>query len=82
MLYNCLKEGCSQLGIGLLSQTVSIGRGTWPQAELGEVQFGHRSNLFTERVVEHWKKLCREVVGSWSLKVFKKCLDVVLSIVI
>jgi len=37
-----------------------------------------RKNFFTLRVMEHWKRLPREVVESPSLEIFMTCLDKVL----
>ncbi|KAK4815284.1 hypothetical protein QYF61_024043 [Mycteria americana] len=73
-LYNYLKGGCREVGVGLFSQD----KRKWPQVAPGRFRLDMRKFFFTERVIKHWNRLPREVVESPSLEVFKGRLDEVL----
>ena len=77
-LYNCLKGGCGEVGIGIFSQVIAIGQeGTASGCARGGSGW-MLGKIFSERVERHWHRLLKEVVESLSLEVFKKCLHVAL----
>ncbi|KFO59272.1 hypothetical protein N302_16003, partial [Corvus brachyrhynchos] len=76
-LYNCLKGGCSQVGLGLFLQAATDRtRGHSLKLHQGKFRLDIRKKFFTERVAKYRNCLPGEVVESPSLDVFKKRLDV------
>ncbi|RMC18045.1 hypothetical protein DUI87_04923 [Hirundo rustica rustica] len=78
-LYNFLKGGCGQLGVGLFLQAATDRtRGHSLRLHQGKYRLDIRKKLFMERIIKYGNNLPREVMKSPSLDVFKKRQDVAL----
>ena len=71
-LYNSLKGGCGQVGVGFFLQAATDRmRGHSVKPCQGRYRLDIRKKFFTERVIKYCNRLPREVVESPFLDVFK-----------
>ena len=80
-LSNSPEGGCTEVRIGLFSQVTAIGRVVMASSCCTRGDSGWK-NLFSKKVVMRWNGLHRKVVESPSLEVFKKRVNVSLTLLV
>lgn len=73
-LFICLEGGCSQVGVSLFSQVIGDRtRGNSLKLHQDRFRFNIKKMSSTKRLVKHWNKVPKAVVGSPSLKALQRC---------
>jgi len=82
-LWNYLKGSCNEVGVCLFSQVTSNRTsGNGPRFHQVRFNFDIRKNFLTKGFIKHWNRMPRKMVESQNLEVFRRCVDVVLRVMV